>query len=80
MAVKEEYPYSDEKGFADFDKVKHYSDSGKTLIQVETGKEYEEALDVYPCQFSYVEKEDEVPEMETENGEGAYAHNAEMLS
>ena len=35
--------------------VRHYSDENKTLLQVETGLEYDEAIDVVPCQYTYVE-------------------------
>lgn len=58
MAVIEEHPYIDDDGEPYFDKVRHYSDSGKPIIQVETGKEYEEAVDIFPCQYNYVETEE----------------------
>lgn len=35
--------------------IRHYSDKGVTLLQVETGIEYDEAVDVIPCKFTYVE-------------------------
>ena len=35
--------------------VKQYSDKGYTLLQVETGIEYNEAIDVYPSQYTYKE-------------------------
>lgn len=37
--------------------IRHYSDSGMMILQVETGIEYEEAVDVVPCRFSYEETE-----------------------
>ena len=35
--------------------VRHYSDQGMMLLQVETGIEYEEAVDVVPCRYTYEE-------------------------
>jgi hypothetical protein len=35
--------------------VKHYSDSGKKIRQIETGMLYDEAVDVVPCRFTYEE-------------------------
>ena len=35
--------------------VHHYSDAGKDLLQVETGSRYEDAVDVVPCIYTYVE-------------------------
>ena len=38
-----------------------YSDSGKMLIQVETGIEYSEAIDVYPFKYTYIESDKDIP-------------------
>ena len=35
--------------------VRHYSDEGLMILQVETGIEYEEAVDVVPCRYTYEE-------------------------
>lgn len=35
--------------------VRHYSDSGMKLIQVETGVVYDEAIDIVPCRYTYAE-------------------------
>lgn len=35
--------------------VKHYSDSGMKLLQVETGIMYDEAIDIVPCKYTYEE-------------------------
>ncbi len=35
--------------------IRHYSDSGKKLLQLETGIEYDEAIDVIPCRYTYKE-------------------------
>lgn len=39
--------------------VKHYSDSGMAIRQVETGETYGEAIDAVPCQYTYEEVEPE---------------------
>ena len=45
--------------------IRHYSDSGKVLLQVETGIAYDEAVDVVPCRYTYEEtdKPIELPEI-----------------
>lgn len=35
--------------------VLHYSDQKMMMLQVETGLEYPEAVDVFPCRYTYVE-------------------------
>lgn len=45
--------------------IKHYSDAGKMMIQVETGIKYGEAVDVVPCRYTY-EEIDEMIEVEEE--------------
>ena len=35
--------------------VRHYSDKGMKLKQVETGIVYDEAIDIVPCRFTYAE-------------------------
>lgn len=37
------------------DMVKHYSDLKVMLLQVETGIEYSEPIDAYPCPYTYEE-------------------------
>lgn len=41
--------------------VRHYSDENKMILQVETGIEYAEAVDVIPCRYTYVETETVIP-------------------
>lgn len=53
--LKTQYPYIDERDKERADLIKHYSDEGKLILQTETGIEYAEAIDVYPCRFTYVE-------------------------
>ena len=37
------------------DRVRHYSDGGMMLRQIETGTLYEDAVDVTPCPYTYEE-------------------------
>ena len=49
--------------------IKHYSDAGFMLLQVETGVKYSDPIDVVPCRYTYEETDDliEVEEvMDTE--------------
>lgn len=40
--------------------IKHESDSGKYIRQVETGREYVSAVDTVPCRYTYEEVEREI--------------------
>ena len=40
--------------------VKHESDAGRMILQVETGREYVSAVDIVPCSYSYVETDKEI--------------------
>lgn len=40
--------------------VRHFSDNGKMILQVETGVEYKEAVDVVPCEYSYEETDKDI--------------------
>lgn len=55
MAVIEQYPYIGLDGEENYNLIKHYSDTGNLLVQLETGREYEEAVDNYPCEYTYAE-------------------------
>ena len=35
--------------------VKHYSDQNLKIIQMETGIEYDSAIDAIPCRYTYIE-------------------------
>lgn len=43
--------------------IKHYSDKGVMLLQVETGIKYADPVDVVPCRYTY-EETDELIEVE----------------
>lgn len=38
--------------------IKHYSDKGVMLLQVETGAKYSDPVDVVPCRYTYEETEE----------------------
>lgn len=38
--------------------IKHYSDLGLMLLQVETGAKYSDPIDVYPCGYTYIETDE----------------------
>jgi len=42
--------------------IRHYSDKGMTLLQMETGMEYDEAIDVIPCRYTYEETDKKLGE------------------
>ena len=46
------------------DRVRHYSDQNMLIRQVETGKIYEDAVDVIPCPFTYEETDIPIPVLE----------------
>lgn len=49
--------------------IRHFSDEGKMIRQVETGAIYSEAVDVVPCEFTYEEIDQVVQEIESNNEE-----------
>lgn len=55
--------------FNDGTLVKHWSDLGVMLLQVETGAKYADPVDAVPCRFTYVETNEPV-ETEGEAGDG----------
>lgn len=75
MAIVEQYPVVDGEGNENFDTVKHFSDKGKPIVQLETGRVYEEAIDTYPCAYHYAEVEtaDEVPAHEDDDIARSYS-------
>lgn len=46
--------------------IRHFSDEGKMIRQVETGTIYSEAVDVVPCEFTYEETDQVVEEIKIE--------------
>ncbi len=47
--------------------IKHYSDSGFKIKQIETGALYDEANDVVPCRYTYEETNVPIIQEEIEN-------------
>lgn len=48
------------------ERILHYSDQNMKIRQVETGKLYEDAIDVMPCQYTYEETDIPIPADEEE--------------
>ena len=42
--------------------IRHFSDRGKTILQIETNTEYSEAVDTAPCRYTYRETEHSIAE------------------
>lgn len=38
--------------------IKHYSDAGFMLLQVETGAKYSDPVDIVPCRYTYIETDE----------------------
>lgn len=53
------------------DRIRHYSDAGFKILQVETNIMYDDAVDVLPLRYTYTETdipvEDSSPEAEPED-------------
>lgn len=47
-------------------RVRHYSDAGFMIRQIETGRLYEDAADRIPCRYTYEETDIPIPEPEIE--------------
>ncbi len=41
-------------------RIRHYSDAGLKIRQVETGVLYEDAVDVMPCRYTYEETDEPI--------------------
>lgn len=49
-------------------RVRHYSDAGMMIRQIETGRMYEDAVDRIPCRYTYEETDTPIPEPEVPEG------------
>ena len=68
--IKTEFPYVDESGTEYQDLIKTWSDDEtKALLQVETGFVYDEAIDLYPCRYTYEEVDKPSKAEDSEDGE-----------
>ena len=54
--------------------IKHESDSGFMIRQVETGREYSSAVDTVPCRYTYEETEKTIKSVESGGETVAKAH------
>lgn len=50
--------------------IKHYSDAGFMLLQVETGAKYSDPIDVVPCRYTYEEIDEPTDPEESEEISG----------
>ena len=48
--------------YTDDGRIRHYSDEGYYIRQVETGNMYEDAVDYIPCRYTYEETDVPIPE------------------
>lgn len=49
--------------------IRHYSDIGVKLLQVETRIEYDEAVDAVPCRYTYEETDKPVEQSDLEKAQ-----------
>lgn len=66
--LKTQYPYIDGNGKERAELIKHYAENENGekfyILQVETGLEYSEAVDVYPCRYTYKATDKKIEEPE----------------
>lgn len=68
MIIKQ-YPYIDENGNINSKLIRHYSNNNKMILQVETGIEYTETIDIYPSKYTYIESYNSIPTKEEVNND-----------
>lgn len=44
--------------------IRHYSDAGMKIRQVETGNIYDDAADIIPCRYTYEETDEPIEDTE----------------
>lgn len=71
IEVKQEYPFVMPDGSLNKGLIKHWAEdeNGKTypIKQIETNAVYGEAIDVYPCPYTYVVADKDVEDIEGES-------------
>ena len=61
--------------------IKHYSDAGFMLLQVETGIKYSDPVDVVPCRYTYEETNEKIDSAENATvGDGIHITGDEFLA
>ena len=58
--IKIEYPYNNNSNL-----IRHYSDEKFKIRQIETSIIYDEAVDLYPCRYTY--EETDIPRDDYDN-------------
>lgn len=53
--IVEVHPVIMDDGYENYGLIKHYSDIGKMIRQIETGDMYGEVIDLYPARYNYEE-------------------------
>lgn len=70
IELKTQYPYINDAGEVHQNLIKHYAEdeNGKKykIKQIDTGVEYSEAVDIYPCKYTYIATETEAEEEDEE--------------
>lgn len=56
--------------------IKHYSDAGFMLLQIETGAKYSDPVDVVPCRYTYEETNEKIED----DNNGIYITGDEFLA
>ena len=51
------------------ERIRHYSDAGFKIRQVETGVVYEDAVDIIPCRYTYEETDEPIEDENIEDSE-----------
>lgn len=59
--IQFEHPVVMDDGTENTGLIKHWSDSGMMIRQAETGDMYDEAIDLYPCRYTYEETDTPIP-------------------
>ena len=59
--------------------IKHYSDKGVLLLQVETGLKYADPVDLVPCRYTYTETDELIEFDEEITGDDFLAMVREVL-
>ena len=57
--------------------IRHYSDEGYLLLQVETGIKYLDPIDIIPCPYTYTETDEKEVTDEEEENNGFIEQNIE---
>ena len=76
--IKPQYPYKNEKDIVFNDKIKYYSDENYQIIQKETGRIFDYAIDNYPSKYSYDETDILIDDPMSEIEEKAHAYDIIM--